>query len=153
MFVDVAKLKKIFLVFISEMVNNIFMSVIQEELNGKIHLYIAHKQQPLGRYYLRNMVWLEEDVALRCYSSSPFTTMIKRRGGKTSKVGLRKKTKPRMVDDEPVGRKSGQTSRKGKEIMYEFPAGTPTKEREVVTNYKKAIINGKAKMVEDVGPV
>ncbi|GJZ18782.1 hypothetical protein Tco_0555372 [Tanacetum coccineum] len=154
------------------MVNNMFMSVIQEglklihtdndvhlffadaERNGKIHLYIAHKKQPLGRYYLRNMAWLEEDATLRCYSSSPFTTRIKRRGGKTSKEGLRKKTKPGMVNDEPVGRKSGQTSRKGKEIMYEFLAGTPTKEREaVVTNYKRAIVNGKAKMVEDVGPV
>ncbi|GKE94371.1 hypothetical protein Tco_1579226, partial [Tanacetum coccineum] len=58
-----------------------------------------------------------------------------------------------MVDDEPVGRKSIQTSRKGKEIIYELP-GTPTKESQVVvTNYKRAIVNGKAKMVEDVGLV
>nr|GEV49283.1 hypothetical protein [Tanacetum cinerariifolium] len=134
--------------------NDVHSFFANAELNGKIHLYIAHKQQPLGRYYLRNMVWLEEDTALRCYSSSSFTTRIKKRGGKTSKEGLRKQTKPGMVDDEPVGRKSGQTSRKGKEIMYELPAATTTKEREVVvTNYKRAIVNGKAKMVEDVGPV
>ncbi|GJW61519.1 hypothetical protein Tco_0110854 [Tanacetum coccineum] len=54
-----------------------------------------------------------------------------------------------MVDDDPVGRKSVQTSRKGKEIMYEFPGPSPTKESQVsVTNYKIAIINGKAKVVE-----
>ncbi|GJV05895.1 hypothetical protein Tco_1343551 [Tanacetum coccineum] len=61
-----------------------------------------------------------------------------------------------MVDDELVGRKSVQTSRKGKEIMYEFPGPSPTKESHVsVTNYKRAIVNGKAKMVEveDVGLV
>ncbi|GJZ37256.1 hypothetical protein Tco_0583447 [Tanacetum coccineum] len=75
--------------------------------------------------------------------------------GKTTKEGLRKKVKPGMVDDEPVGRKSIQTSRKGKKIIYELP-GTPTKESQVVvTNYKRAIVSGKAKMVEveDVGLV
>ncbi|GKA47095.1 hypothetical protein Tco_0739978 [Tanacetum coccineum] len=104
------------------------------------------------------MVWVEEDAALRCSSSSPFSTRIKRKGGKTTKEGLRKKAKgeQKMVDDEPVGRKSVQTSRKGKEIMYEFPGPSPTKESQVsVTNYKRAIVNGKAKMVEveDVGLV
>ncbi|GKC41789.1 hypothetical protein Tco_1059511, partial [Tanacetum coccineum] len=54
-----------------------------------------------------------------------------------------------MVDDEPVGRKSIQTSHKGKDIMYEFIGPSPTKESQVsVTNYKRAIVNGKAKMVE-----
>ncbi|GJX93487.1 hypothetical protein Tco_0348073 [Tanacetum coccineum] len=59
-----------------------------------------------------------------------------------------------MVDDEPLGRKLLKTSRKGKEKMDEFPDLTSTKEREVddeavvVTNYRRAIINGKAKMVE-----
>ncbi|GJX81799.1 hypothetical protein Tco_0331280 [Tanacetum coccineum] len=73
------------------------------------------------------MVWVEEDAALRCSSSSPFSTRIKRKGG----------------------RKSVQTSCKGKEIMYEFPGPSPTKESQVsVTNYKIAIVNGKAKMVE-----
>ncbi|GKC59393.1 hypothetical protein Tco_1086991 [Tanacetum coccineum] len=69
----------------------------------------------------------EEDAALRCSSSSPFSTMIKRKGG----------------------RKSIQTSHKGKDIMYEFIGPSPTKESQVsVTNYKRAIVNGKAKMVE-----
>nr|GFA09134.1 hypothetical protein [Tanacetum cinerariifolium] len=78
------------------------------------------------------MVWAEENVALYCSSSSPFSTRIKRKGG----------------------RKSVQTSHKGKEIMYEFPR--PTKESQLsVTNYKRSIVNGKAKMVEveDVGLV
>ncbi|GJU13070.1 zf-CCHC domain-containing protein [Tanacetum coccineum] len=48
------------------------------------------------------MVWVEEDAGLRCYSSSPFTTRIKKRGG--------------------------NTSRKGKEIRYELPECTPTKD-------------------------
>nr|GEY19566.1 hypothetical protein [Tanacetum cinerariifolium] len=88
--------------------------------SGKIHLYITHKQQDLWRYYLRNMVWVEEDAALRCSSSSLFSTRIKRKKGKTTKEGLRKKAKgeQKMVDDEPGGRKSVQTSRKRKEIMY-----------------------------------
>ncbi|GJT51678.1 hypothetical protein Tco_0977835 [Tanacetum coccineum] len=100
----------------------------------------------------------EEDAALRCSSSSPFSTRIKRKGGKTTKEGLRKKAKgkQKLVDDEPVGRKSVKTSRKGKEIMYELLGPSPTKEsRVVVSNYKKAIVNEKAKMVEveDVGLV
>ncbi|GJX92953.1 hypothetical protein Tco_0347539 [Tanacetum coccineum] len=40
--------------------------------------------------------------------------------------------------------------------MYEFPGPSPTKESQVsVTNYKRAIVNRKAKMVEveDVGLV
>ncbi|GJW85589.1 hypothetical protein Tco_0158734 [Tanacetum coccineum] len=80
-------------------------------------------------------------------SSTPFSTRIKRKCGKTTNSGLRKKVKAGMVDDEPVGRKSIQTSHKGKEIIYELP-GSPTKESQVVTNYKRTIVNGKAKMVE-----
>ncbi|GKA63562.1 pentatricopeptide repeat-containing protein [Tanacetum coccineum] len=138
--------------------NDVHSFFADAKRSGKIHLYITHNQQDLGRYYLRNMVWVEEDAALRCSSSSPFRTRIKRKGGKTTKEGLRKKAKrePKMVDDELVGRKSVQTSRKGKEIMYEFPGPSPTKESHVsVTNYKRAIVNGKAKMVEveDVGLV
>ncbi|GKD80481.1 hypothetical protein Tco_1347320 [Tanacetum coccineum] len=64
-------------------------------------------------------------------------------------------TKEREVDDEAVGRNSIRTRHKGKEIMAEF-SSTPTNEKKVVvTNYRRAIINGKAKMVEvaDVGLV
>ncbi|GJS36773.1 hypothetical protein Tco_0535155 [Tanacetum coccineum] len=131
--------------------NDVHSFFADTERSGKIHLYITHKKRDLGRYYLRNMVWVEEDVALRCSSSSPFSTRIKRKGGKTTKEDLRKKAKEKkkMVDDKPVGRKSVQTSRKGKEIMYEFPGPSPTKESQVsVTNYKRAIVNGKSKMVE-----
>ncbi|GJZ91087.1 hypothetical protein Tco_0663014 [Tanacetum coccineum] len=131
--------------------NDVYSFFADAERSGKIHLYITHKQQDLGRYYLRNMVWVEEDAALRCSSSSSFSTRIKRKGGKTTKEGLRKKAKgeQKMVDDEPVGRKSVQTSLKGKEIMYEFHGPSPTKESQVsVTNYKRSIVNGKAKMVE-----
>ncbi|GJS38925.1 hypothetical protein Tco_0563968 [Tanacetum coccineum] len=192
------------------------------ERRGKIHLYVTHKQQALGKFYLKNMVWLEEDASLRCSSSSPFSTRIKRKSHKTTKDYGRKNSrgKEKIVDDEPSGRKLLKTSRKGKEKLNEFPDSTPikeikysddrvgrmsmqtflnelgefpdltpTKEREVddeavgrnsirtrrkgkeimaefsgtpanekkvvVTNYKRAIINGKAKMVEvaDVGLV
>ncbi|GJS76056.1 hypothetical protein Tco_0725937 [Tanacetum coccineum] len=100
-----------------------------DEVVFKIHRNGYFEFDPL-RYYLRNMVWVEEDDALRCSSLNPFSTRIKRKGGKTTKEGLRKKAKgeQKMVDDEPVGRKSFQTSRKGKEIMYEFPGPSPTKE-------------------------
>ncbi|GKD39392.1 hypothetical protein Tco_1259599, partial [Tanacetum coccineum] len=105
--------------------NDVHSFFVDAKRSGKIHLYITDKQQDLGRYYLRNIVWVEEDVALCCSSSSPFSTRIKRKGGKTTKEGLRKKSngEQKMVDDEPIGR--------------------------------KAIVNGKAKMVkvEDVGLV
>nr|GEX96646.1 hypothetical protein [Tanacetum cinerariifolium] len=101
---------------------------------------------------------LKKDDAMRCSSLSLFSTRIKRKKGKTTKEGLRKKAngEQKMVDDELVGRKSVQTSHKGKELMYEFLGSSPTKESQVsVTNYKRAIVNGKAKMVEvkDVGLV
>ncbi|GJZ31847.1 hypothetical protein Tco_0576894 [Tanacetum coccineum] len=98
------------------------------------------------------MVWVEEDVALRCFSSSPFSIRIKRKYGKTTKEGLRKKVKHGVVDDEPVVRKTIKTSLKGKEIFYE-KEGMCSKRSQVVTNYKRAIVNGKAKMVRDFGIV
>ncbi|GKD86657.1 hypothetical protein Tco_1357811 [Tanacetum coccineum] len=75
-----------------------------------------------------------------------------------SKEDRIKKVISGMIDDEPVVRKSIKTSRKGKENMYDEspPLDSPTKESKVVlTNYKRAIIHGKAKMVkvEDVGLV
>nr|GEW87941.1 phospholipase-like protein [Tanacetum cinerariifolium] len=81
-----------------------------------------------------------------------FFTDAERSGGFKEK----RKGEQKTVDDEHVGRKSVQTSRKGKEIVYEFPGPSPTMESQVsVTNYKRAIINGKSKMVEvkDVGLV
>ncbi|GJW94224.1 hypothetical protein Tco_0173896 [Tanacetum coccineum] len=78
----------------------------------------------------------QEDTSLRCSSSSPFSTRIKRKSHKTTKDCGRKNSrgKEKMVDDEPLGRKLLKTSRTGKEKMDEldeFPDLTPTKEREV----------------------
>ncbi|GJZ44307.1 hypothetical protein Tco_0591562 [Tanacetum coccineum] len=195
--------------------NDVHSFFADAERRGKIHLYVTHKKQALGKFYLKNMVWLEEDASLRCSSLSPFSTRIKRKSHKTTKECGRKNSrgKEKMVDDEPLGRKLLKTSRKGKEKMDEFPDSTPIKERKycddrvgrmsmqtflnelgefpdltptkerevddeavgrnsirtrrkgkeimaefsgtpanekkvVVTNYRRAIINGKAKMVE-----
>ncbi|GJW83061.1 hypothetical protein Tco_0156206 [Tanacetum coccineum] len=62
----------------------------------------------------------KEDAGLRCYSSSPFTTRIKKRGGNTK----RKR--------KEVGRTLIDSCDKGKEKVDEFPATTPTKEHQVV---------------------
>nr|GEW78452.1 hypothetical protein [Tanacetum cinerariifolium] len=92
-----------------------------------------------------------DEVVLKIHKNGYFEfdyLRIKRNGGKTTKEGLRKKAKgkKKIVDDEPVGRKSVQTSCKGKEIMYEFLGPSPTKESQVsVTNYKRAIVKGKLK--------
>ncbi|GKC86875.1 hypothetical protein Tco_1147524, partial [Tanacetum coccineum] len=45
--------------------------------NGSINLYVAHKKQNLGKYYYKNMEWQEDDVGLRCSSSTPFSTRVK----------------------------------------------------------------------------
>nr|GEV96030.1 phospholipase-like protein [Tanacetum cinerariifolium] len=81
--------------------NDVHSFFVDAERSGK--MYITHKHQDLMR--------------------------IIRKGGKTIKKGLRKKAKgeQKMVDDAPVGRKSVQTSRKGKEIMYESSGPSPIK--------------------------
>nr|GEY97692.1 hypothetical protein [Tanacetum cinerariifolium] len=103
------------------------------------------------------MVWVEEDDGLRCYSSSPFTTRIKRRGGNISRKGkeISKKIKEGLrKKGKTVGRTLIDSCDKGIEKMDEFLAATPTKEHQVVvTNYKRAIVNRKAKMVEVVALV
>ncbi|GJX69775.1 hypothetical protein Tco_0305502, partial [Tanacetum coccineum] len=88
-----------------------------------------------------------KDDTLRCSSSTPISSKLKRNSSKKIKEGLRKKGKA-------VGRTLIDSCDKGKEKVDEFPAATPTKEHQVVvTNYKRAIVNGKAKMVEVVAPV
>nr|GFA94086.1 hypothetical protein [Tanacetum cinerariifolium] len=70
-------------------------------------------------------------------------------GGNTSRTGkeIRKKGKA-------VGRTLIDSCDKGKEKVDEFPTATPNKEHHVVvTSYKRAIVNGKAKMVKFVAPV
>ena len=39
---------------------------------GSINLFIAHKQQPLSKYYFKNMLWQEEDAGHRCCCATPF---------------------------------------------------------------------------------
>ncbi|GJS36706.1 hypothetical protein Tco_0535088 [Tanacetum coccineum] len=88
-----------------------------------------------------------KDDTLRCSSSTPISSKLKRNSSKKIREGLRKKGKA-------VGRTLIESCDKGKEKVDEFPAVTPTKEHQVVvTNYKRAIVNGKAKMVEVVAPV
>ncbi|GKC89538.1 hypothetical protein Tco_1150187 [Tanacetum coccineum] len=124
--------------------NDVHSFFADAELNGKIHLYIAHKQQPLQRYELPEST-LPRDDTLRCSSSTPISSKLKRNSNKKIKEGLRKKGKA-------IGITLIDSCDKGKEKVDEFP--TPTKEHQVVvTNYKRAIVNGKAKMVEVVAPV
>ncbi|GJU59100.1 hypothetical protein Tco_1236866, partial [Tanacetum coccineum] len=79
-------------------------------------------------------------------SSTLISSKLKRNSSKKIKEGLRKKGKA-------VGRMLIDSCDKGKEKVDEFPATTPTKEHQVVvTNYKRAIVNGKAKMVKVVAP-
>ncbi|GKC32810.1 hypothetical protein Tco_1040104 [Tanacetum coccineum] len=88
-----------------------------------------------------------KDDTLRCSSLTLISSNLKRNSSKKIKEGLRKKGKA-------VGRTLIDSFDKGKEKVDEFPAATPTKEHQVVvTNYKRAIVNGKAKMVEVVAHV
>ncbi|GJX46254.1 hypothetical protein Tco_0271444, partial [Tanacetum coccineum] len=112
--------------------NDVHSFFADAKCRGKIHLYVTHKQQALGKFYLKNIVWLEEDASLRCSSLSPFSTSIKRKSHKTTKECGRKNSrgKEKMVDDEPLGIKLLKTSRKGKEKMDEFPDSTTIQERQ-----------------------
>ncbi|GKB29922.1 hypothetical protein Tco_0869323 [Tanacetum coccineum] len=122
--------------------------------NGFIHLYVAHKKQNLGKYYYKNMEWEEEDAGLWCFSSTPFTTRYKRKISNNTKVGLRKKVKTGVIHDEGVERKTKKTlvngANKGKKV-FEDEGMCSKGNNPVVTIYKRAMVNGKAKMVEDVG--
>nr|GEV43642.1 phospholipase-like protein [Tanacetum cinerariifolium] len=88
-----------------------------------------------------------KDDTLSCSSSTPISSKLKRNSSKKIKEGLRKKEKA-------TGRTLIDLCDKGKEKVDEFPAVAPTKEHQVVvTNYKRAIVNRKAKMVEVVAPI
>ncbi|GJZ38909.1 hypothetical protein Tco_0585472 [Tanacetum coccineum] len=112
--------------------------------NGSIHLYVAHKKQNLGKYYYKNMEWEKDDVGLRCCSSIPFDTRYKRKIRKSKKTGV--------IHDEGAGRKRKKSlvneGSKGKEKVFEDEGN-----KGVVTIYKRAMVNGKAKMVEVEGAV
>ncbi|GJU29891.1 hypothetical protein Tco_1173480 [Tanacetum coccineum] len=101
--------------------------------NGYIHLYMAHKQQNLGKYYYKNMVWEEEDIGLCCSSSTPFSTRDKRK-----------------ISNNTMTKKG---SHKGKEKAFEDEGMCSKGNKAIVTNYKRTMVNGKAKMVEEFGNV
>ncbi|GKC37191.1 hypothetical protein Tco_1049575, partial [Tanacetum coccineum] len=84
--------------------------------NGSINLYVAHKNQNLGKYYYKNMEWEEEDAGLR---------------KKSLVIGGRKR-KEKVIEDVGICSKGNKVD---------------------VTIYKRAMVNGKAKMFEDVGDV
>ncbi|GKB04312.1 hypothetical protein Tco_0832455, partial [Tanacetum coccineum] len=114
---------------------------------SSINLYIAHKKQNLGKYYYKNMEWEEDDASLRCSSSTPFSTRVK------IKISKRKKTS--VIHDEGGDRKKSLVTggRKGKEKVIEDEGICSKGNKANVSIYKRAMVNGKAKMVEDVEAV
>ncbi|GJX79451.1 hypothetical protein Tco_0327600 [Tanacetum coccineum] len=123
--------------------------------NGFIHLYVAHKKQNLGKYYYKNMEWEEEDAGLRCSNSTLFTTRFKRNIIKSNMIGLRKKVKTCVIHDDGADRKRKKTlvngRNKGKEKVFE-DEDTDKRQRKLWL-IDRDMVNGKAKMVEDVGDV
>ncbi|GKE44225.1 hypothetical protein Tco_1471509 [Tanacetum coccineum] len=88
------------------------------------------------------MEWEEDEAGLRCSSSTPFSTRVK--------------TKRAMViHDEGDGRKKSLVTggRKGNEKVIEDEGICSNGNKADVTIYKRAMVNGKAKMVEDIGAV
>nr|GEW50333.1 pentatricopeptide repeat-containing protein [Tanacetum cinerariifolium] len=128
--------------------NNDVYSLINASIrNGSINLYVAHKKQNLGKYYYKNMKWEEEDDGLRCSSLTPFSTRVK------TKIRKRKKTS--VIHDEGDDRKKSLVTegRKGNEKVIEDEGIRSKGNKADVTIYKRAMVNGKAKMIEDVGAV
>ncbi|GKD37475.1 hypothetical protein Tco_1257682 [Tanacetum coccineum] len=120
------------------------------------------------------MEWEEDDVGLRCCSSTPFDTRFKRKINKSKKTGVihvegagrkRKKSfvnrgnkgKEKVFEDEGADKKQKKTlvngGSKGKEKVFEDECMCSNGNKGVVTIYKRAMVNGKAKMVEVVGVV
>ncbi|GJW70402.1 hypothetical protein Tco_0127319 [Tanacetum coccineum] len=114
-------------------VHSFFDAVVK---NGSIHLYVAHMKQNLGKYYYKNIEWEEDDAGLRCCSSTPFDIIYKRKISKSKETD--KKQKKTLVTG----------GSKGKEKVFEDEGN-----QGVVTIYKRAMVNGKAKMVEVEGVV
>nr|GEV19527.1 phospholipase-like protein [Tanacetum cinerariifolium] len=112
--------------------------------NGSTNLYVDHKKQKLGKYYYKNMECEEDDAGLRCSSSTPFSTRVK------TKISKRKKTS--MIHDEGDDRKKSLITKghKGNEKVIEDEGICRKGNKADVTIYKRAMVNGKAKMVEDV---
>nr|GEW52321.1 hypothetical protein [Tanacetum cinerariifolium] len=93
------------------------------------------------------MEWEEDDAGLRCSSSTPFSTRVK------TKIRKRKKTS--VIHDEGDDRKKSFVTggRKGNEKGIEDEGICIKGNKADVTIYKRDVVNGKAKMVEDVGAV
>ncbi|GJU78662.1 hypothetical protein Tco_1275732 [Tanacetum coccineum] len=115
--------------------------------NGSINLYVAHKKQNFGKYYYKKMKWEEDDAGLRCSSSTPFSIRVK------TKISKMKKTS--VIHDEGDDKKKSLVTRgcKGKEKVIEDEGICSKGNKADVSIYKRAMVNGKAKMVKDVGAV
>ncbi|GJV28218.1 hypothetical protein Tco_1384666 [Tanacetum coccineum] len=113
--------------------------------------------------------WEEDDAGLRWCSSTPFDTRYKRKTSKSKKTYVihdegsgrkRKKSlvnggnkgKEKVFEDEGADKKRKKTlvtgGSKGKEKVFEDEVN-----QGVVTIYKRAMVNGKSKMVEVEGAV
>nr|GEV60177.1 hypothetical protein [Tanacetum cinerariifolium] len=89
----------------------------------------------------------EDDAGLRCSSSTPFSTRVK------TKISKRKKTS--VIHDEGDDRKKSLVTGgcKGEEKVIEDEGICSKENKADATIYKRAMVNGKTKMVEDVGAV
>nr|GEU76218.1 hypothetical protein [Tanacetum cinerariifolium] len=93
------------------------------------------------------MEWEKKDVGLRCSSLTPFFTRFKRKISKSKKTCV--------IHDEGVDRKRKKTlvngGNKGKEKVFEDESMCSKGNTAIVIIYKRDIVNGKAKMVKDLG--
>nr|GFC32900.1 hypothetical protein [Tanacetum cinerariifolium] len=127
--------------------NDVYSFIDDVVNNGSINLYVAHKKQNLGKYYYKNMELEEEEASLRCSSSTSFSIRVK------TKISKRKKTS--VIHDKGDDRKKSLVTggRKGKEKLIKDEGVCSKGNKADVTIYKRTMVNGKAKMVEDVGAV
>ncbi|GJX18982.1 hypothetical protein Tco_0221659 [Tanacetum coccineum] len=134
--------------------NDVLSFFAEAERRGKIHLKIHKTTKDCGRKNSRGKEKMVDDEPLG------------RNLLKTSRTGKEKMdeldefpdltpTKEREVDDDVVGRNSIGIRRKGKEIMAKFSCILANEKKVVVNNYRRALINGKYRMVDvaDVGLV
>nr|GEV13171.1 hypothetical protein [Tanacetum cinerariifolium] len=95
------------------------------------------------------MEWEEDDVGLRCCSSTPFDTRFNRKISKSKNTSV--------IHDEGTFRKRKNSlvngGSKGKEKVYKDECMCSNGNQGVVTIYKRVMVNGKAKMVKVVGAV
>ncbi|GKC67009.1 hypothetical protein Tco_1099607 [Tanacetum coccineum] len=118
---------------------------------GSIKEEMVHVKKPYNMVKVTNVVLIlkasnsgfeEEDADLRCSSSTPFSTRVK--------------TKRAMViHDEGDDRNKYFVirGRKGKEKVIENEGICRKGNKADVTIYKRAMVNGKAKMVKEIGAV